>query len=135
MPSVQYTSDRILLDSLFAEKLVLKLSLTWLPSQKFCSLPSFLLDDKKENDHSPWLRPLQTGIALHKSGFLFSSVALGSDCSFDEERCLSTYYSSRGQGWEVGTSEYITTQRPLWGHGPDPGKSFELFHCLPKNSS
>lgn len=59
---------------------------------------------KKRKMTTPWLQALQIRIALHKSGFLFSSIAFETDSSFCEGCCLSTDASGQGQGQGVGTS-------------------------------
>lgn len=68
---------------------------------------------KKREMTTPWLQSLQISIALHKSGFLFSHVALGNDPNVCEERCLSTDCSNHGRGGEVGTSA-------AWHHEKTP---------------
>ena len=57
---------------------------------------------KKREMTTPWCQSLQISIALHKSGFLFSPIALGYDPNVCEERYISTESSSHGQGWGGG---------------------------------
>lgn len=47
--------------------------------------------------------PYTPSIVLPEIGFLFSSIAPGSESKFYEESCLSTCYSSQGRAGEAGT--------------------------------
>lgn len=102
-------SDEVLLGSLLAGKLKLQssLSFTQLHSQEFCPLLSFLCEEnKKKTTKMTTLAPVLTNQCCPaQEWYLTFFYCTWEWFSFYEE-CprLSTYYSSHGQGWEVGTS-------------------------------
>lgn len=113
-----------------------------------CLLPDFvprseglycLFCDEKREMTTPWLQSLQISIALHKSGFLFSHVALGNDPNVCEERCLSTDCSNHGQGWGGGNLGSMAPWKDTRGvYARRTKSSFTVYqatvHSSPKRS-
>lgn len=90
---------------------------------------------KKRKMTTPWLQALQTRIALHKSGFLFSSIAFETDSSFCEGCCPQHRRQQPGAGAGAGSRNLndISPLRDTKGHGPDPRENSELFSYLHKH--